>query len=126
MSKKLKPTLPFALDKSPLESGITGRRIPHHRYLQAIDSHIVAIVRTCENGAYAHYGKAQARANAEFIVRACNSHEHLCNALQRITEKVERANSIQRSGGKILPEDWAELWDLANDARTTLQAAGAN
>jgi hypothetical protein len=40
--------------------------------------------------------------------------------LQRLTEKVERANSIQHSGGKIVPEDWAELWDLANESRTLI------
>jgi len=40
--------------------------------------------------------------------------------LTRLTEKVKRANSIQHSGGKILAEDWSELYMLANEADAAL------
>lgn len=59
-------------------------------------------------------------ANAEFIVRACNCHEELLLAIIRLTEKVERANSIQHSGGRIHAEDWAELYQLANESRAAI------
>lgn len=40
--------------------------------------------------------------------------------LTRLTEKVERANSLQHSGGSILAEDWSELYMLTNEARGVL------
>jgi hypothetical protein len=43
--------------------------------------------------------------------------------LQRLTEKVARANSIQHSGGKVVAEDWAELYQLENEARAILETA---
>ena len=42
--------------------------------------------------------------------------------LRRLAEKVKRANDIQHSGGKIQPEDWAELYQLTNEAFVLLQA----
>lgn len=36
--------------------------------------------------------------------------------LQRLAEKTRRANSIQHSGGKLCPDDWAELHQLTNEA----------
>lgn len=44
----------------------------------------------------------------------------LANILTRLTEKVERANSIQHGGGKVLAEDWSELYQLTNEARAIL------
>lgn len=40
--------------------------------------------------------------------------------LQRLTEKVERANALQHSGGKVSSEDWSELYALTNEARKVL------
>lgn len=60
---------------------------------------------------------------------SCDEYHSLCvkletqnAALVRVLEKVERANSIQHSGGKLLPEDWSELYQLANEARSSLQS----
>jgi hypothetical protein len=44
----------------------------------------------------------------------------LISILTRLTEKVERANSIQHSGGKILAEDWSELYQLTNEAKAII------
>lgn len=49
-----------------------------------------------------------------------NQHAQLVNMLTRLTEKTERANAIQHSGGKVDAEDWAELHQLANEARGIL------
>lgn len=38
----------------------------------------------------------------------------LC-ALQRISEKVDRASRLRETGGKISKEDWTELCDMAAD-----------
>jgi hypothetical protein len=47
----------------------------------------------------------------------------LLAALTRLTEKTERANAIQHSGGRLLAEDWSELYQLSNDARAAIQKA---
>ena len=44
-------------------------------------------------------------------------------ALTRLTEKTERANRIQHSGGTVAPEDWSELYTMANEARTAIAKA---
>ena len=41
--------------------------------------------------------------------------------LMRLTEKVERVNAIQHSGGSIEAEDWSELHALTNEAKAVLQ-----
>ena len=43
--------------------------------------------------------------------------------LERLTEKVARANSIQHSGGKVTSEDWSELYNLVNESRAILRSA---
>jgi hypothetical protein len=45
----------------------------------------------------------------------------LRNMLARLTEKIERANSIQHSGGQVNAEDWSELYQLANESRAILK-----
>lgn len=45
------------------------------------------------------------------------------NILIRLTEKVERANNIQHSGGRLAKEDWAELYSLTNEARGVIEDA---
>ena len=62
-----------------------------------------------------------AQDNADFIVKACNNHDALINALTMLTEKIERANSLQHSGGIIDAEGWSELYALANEARGALR-----
>lgn len=47
----------------------------------------------------------------------------LLAALVRLTEKTERANAIQHSGGAIEPEDWAELYQMSNEARAAIAKA---
>lgn len=44
----------------------------------------------------------------------------LRDMLNRLNEKVKRANAIQHSGTKIQPEDWAELYQLSNEASALL------
>lgn len=41
--------------------------------------------------------------------------------LQRLVEKVKRANEIQHSGGPICAEDWGELFHLTNEAEAALR-----
>lgn len=60
---------------------------------------------------------------AVLIALAVNNFEGLRYMLIRLTEKVERANSIQHSGGEILPEDWSELHSLTHEARGVLHQA---
>lgn len=43
--------------------------------------------------------------------------------LERITEKVARANAIQHSGKKISSEDWSELYSLQNEAKSVIESA---
>jgi len=50
----------------------------------------------------------------------------MAEALQRLTKKVKRANAIQHSGARVLAEDWAELYQLANEARAALEKAGVS
>ena len=47
---------------------------------------------------------------------------HAIQMLVRLTEKVERVNAIQHSGGYIEMEDWSELYQLTNEARALLQS----
>lgn len=58
----------------------------------------------------------EAKANARLIVASPS----LMLMLQRLTEKTQRANEIQHSGGHISAEDWAELYDLSNEAKGLL------
>ena len=53
----------------------------------------------------------------------CKAAPATLNMLQRITEKVKRANDIQHSGGEVQAEDWAELYMLQNEAFALLAAA---
>jgi len=46
--------------------------------------------------------------------------QKLRSMLTRLTEKVERANSIRHSGGRLVAADWAELYALTNEARGVL------
>lgn len=48
---------------------------------------------------------------------------HLFQVLTRMTEKVERANSIRHSGGTVTAEDWSELSALTDEARQVLERA---
>lgn len=45
---------------------------------------------------------------------------NVCDILLRLTEKVERANTIQHSGGNVRKADWSELRQLTNEARSAL------
>jgi hypothetical protein len=49
-------------------------------------------------------------------VRSIRQQSVILNMLQRLAEKVRRANTIQHSGSKIAAEDWAELYQLTNEA----------
>lgn len=68
-----------------------------------------------------HYGNEEA--NAEFIVRAVNSHYDLLDILKRLTEKVSRANYLQHSGGRVCAEDWSELYALENESKQAIAKA---
>jgi len=46
---------------------------------------------------------------------------HAVQILVRMTEKVERANAIQHSGGTVTAEDWSELYSLTNEAKSVLE-----
>lgn len=48
---------------------------------------------------------------------------HLFQVLTRMTEKVVRADSIQRSGGRVTAEEWSELYMLTNEAKQVLERA---
>jgi len=61
------------------------------------------------------------RDNAAEIVRRWNAHREQQNMLQRLAEKVRRANGIQHSGGKVDNEDWSELYGLSNEAFALLE-----
>jgi hypothetical protein len=40
--------------------------------------------------------------------------------LQRLVEKVARANAIRHSGGRLVAKDWAELYALEQEAKAIL------
>jgi predicted Rossmann fold nucleotide-binding protein DprA/Smf involved in DNA uptake len=44
---------------------------------------------------------------------------NLARMLVRLVEKVERANCV-RSGGRLIAEDWSELFQLTKEARGVL------
>jgi hypothetical protein len=56
-------------------------------------------------------------------LNAKNAPIHAIQILKRLTEKVERANHIQHSGGHLIAEDWSELYALTNQARSILENA---
>lgn len=60
---------------------------------------------------------------AEHNARLIASAPELLSVLVRLTEKTERANAIQHSGGTIEPEDWSELFQISNDARAVIAKA---
>lgn len=47
----------------------------------------------------------------------------LLRVLQRLAEKVRRANGIQHSGGAIDSDDWSELYALQGEAFAAIQRA---
>ncbi len=55
--------------------------------------------------------------------RLANAAPELLAMLVRQTEKIERSNAIQHSGGEVLPEDWSELYLLTNEARALIAKA---
>lgn len=55
------------------------------------------------------------------LSQAMQHHQDLARMLQRLNEKVRRANDIQHSGGKLQAEDWGELFQLSNEASALLQ-----
>jgi len=68
------------------------------------------------------YGKK----TPELLCRAMDALERepdLLAVLERITEKVARANAIQHIGTDIEPEDWSELYSLTNEARAAIVKA---
>jgi len=48
----------------------------------------------------------------------------LSSMLQRLAEKTRRANEIQKSGGDLVDEDWAELRQLTSEAFDLLHQSG--
>jgi hypothetical protein len=68
------------------------------------------------------YGKK----TPELLCRAMDAleREHeLLSVLERLTEKIARANAIQHSGTDIELEDWSELYFLTNEARAAIAKA---
>ena len=52
---------------------------------------------------------------------AKNAPHHAVVMLERLTEKVHRVESMHHAGGRIIAEDWAELYQLVNEARGVLE-----
>ena len=48
---------------------------------------------------------------------------HLLQILVRLSEKVERAYTIQRNGRTIQAEDWAELQAIINESKAIIERA---
>ena len=46
--------------------------------------------------------------------------------LRRLAEKVKRANDLQHSGGRVVAEDWDELYLLTNEAGEVLSRGRGN
>lgn len=59
-------------------------------------------------------------ANAAFIVRACNSHDALLEALKAVMETFEREYQKLTDGRKGTTQNFTSMWM----ARAALQAAG--
>ena len=66
-----------------------------------------------------HVARVPNRCDAHLIAAAPRT----LNMLQRLVEKVATANSIQHSGGRVEPEDWADLYVLANEANGIIEEA---
>lgn len=62
-------------------------------------------------------------ANAAFIVKACNCHDELIEALKTLSNQADSMNNRQHAGLELMPGDWSELFRFCNIARETLQKA---
>jgi len=51
------------------------------------------------------------------IERGIKPHREITDMLKRLAEKVERANNIRHSGGRITACDLAELFQLTSEAK---------
>ena len=51
---------------------------------------------------------------------------HAAQLLEQMTEKVVHINAIQHSGCHIGPDDWSELYALANSAQAVLEILKSN
>lgn len=51
---------------------------------------------------------------------------HAFQILAQMTEKIERVNAIQHSGGKVSPEEWSELYALTNRAKAVIESTDLN
>lgn len=67
--------------------------------------------------------RAVGQCSASLAKRMQRSPE-MFSILTRLTEKVSRINGIQHSGGEIQAEDWAELYQIQNEARAILDEVG--
>lgn len=72
-----------------MRDGVIISESPHVRHCEPnqvprMNGHIVARVQNDETGDYRNFPKETAEANAAFIVRACNSHAELLEALEML------------------------------------------
>jgi hypothetical protein len=77
---------------------------------------------------HAQYNDEESEHNGEGLAAetcedAADIITELLSALERLTEKVARANAIQHIGTDIEPEDWSELYSLTNEARAAIAKA---
>lgn len=108
--------LPVYWTRVARPKGSTGLDAGYRVMLQS-DSHIIGEVMGLEGVLLTDDKSNPTREEiAEGIQRACNSYA----VFVRLLEKVERANAIQHSGGTVEPEDWAEFYQLTNEARAKL------
>lgn len=80
--------------------------------------HIASVI------AYFRENEAVQAANADFIVRACNSHEQLVTALRNLIAATDAYSTMHAPDG----DDAARMVEYAealNNARAALAAAGA-
>ena len=61
--------------------------------------------------------------DARFIVTACNSHDELLEALNRLTIAAGEADALQHAGLKVPPKVWSEIYDANIKARAAIANA---
>lgn len=90
---------------------------PKGMIADANDDYVCSFGETCR---IVGYTQRERQARANFIVRACNSHDDLVAILKRLQIQIDHANRLQHSGQEVGPYIWTDLYETTNIAKVLL------